>query len=155
MTTDPDTAQPEVVPSSTPSGPQVIPAPGTPEGEPGPTPEPAGFEDRASNPNSGGPEGLAGDMGVSSERTGPEGIDPRGTDLGLDGTGSKGSAIRRTDGGVDTSPTTPPVLDVSQGLDPDRDPALDSTDGHGMSYEGVDRTVGEPKPQPIDDPHQR
>jgi hypothetical protein len=32
-----DPPHPEVVPSSTPDGPAVIPAPSTPEGEPGPT----------------------------------------------------------------------------------------------------------------------
>lgn len=61
--------------------------------------------ERASNPSSTGAAGLSGDMGVSSERTGPQGDDPRGLDTGIAGTGSKGSAVSRTDGTVDTSPT--------------------------------------------------
>ena len=45
MTTEPAPSgpDPQVLPSSTPTGPQVIPTPGTPAGEPGPTaptPEP-------------------------------------------------------------------------------------------------------------------
>ena len=86
--------QPQVVPSSTPSGPSTIPAPSTPEGEPGPDPEDVVDTDVVdSNPNSGGPQRLAGDMGVSSER--------RGADLPRDtvqGTGSRGSATTETDG---------------------------------------------------------
>ena len=34
----PPTEEPDVLPSSTPDGPQVIPSPSTPEGEPGPDP---------------------------------------------------------------------------------------------------------------------
>ena len=42
MTTEPATTpEPQVLPSSTPSGPQVIPTHGTPAGEPGPDPDPA------------------------------------------------------------------------------------------------------------------
>ena len=37
-------------------------------------------EQRDSNPNAGGPEGLAGDMGVSSERVGPTGPGQVSTD---------------------------------------------------------------------------
>lgn len=44
----------------------------------------------ASNPNANGPDGAAGEMGVSSERTGPTGPGQHGTD-----------------GQVDTSPGTP------------------------------------------------
>src|SRR4051812_23279825 len=103
MTTDPaPTPEPQVQPSSTPDGPQVIPTHGTPEGEPGPDPDaeraramadqaradlhaakPAGdtgsvpFDVRESDPNAGGPHGLGGGMGVSSERTGPDGEERR------------------------------------------------------------------------------
>jgi hypothetical protein len=56
----------------------------------------AHFDNREANPNSGGPRGLEGDMGISSERTGPLGDDPRGD--GIEGTGTKGSALRSTDG---------------------------------------------------------
>lgn len=40
MSIDPTTSptEPEVLPSSTPEGPQIIPTHGTPEGEPGPDP---------------------------------------------------------------------------------------------------------------------
>ncbi len=37
-------------------------------------------EPRDSNPNAGGPEGLAGEMGVSSERVGPTGPGQVSTD---------------------------------------------------------------------------
>jgi hypothetical protein len=40
--------------------------------------EPAGI--RESTPNAGGPEGAAGEMGVSSERVGPTGPGQHGTD---------------------------------------------------------------------------
>ena len=36
----PSPPDPDVVPSSTPGGPSIIPTPGTPEGEPGPDPAP-------------------------------------------------------------------------------------------------------------------
>ncbi len=64
-----------------------------------------------SNPNSSGEAGLSGGMGVSSERTGPEGHDPRIKNP-IEGTGSKGSAVTRTDGGFDTSPAPRTVEDV-------------------------------------------
>ncbi|CAA9358981.1 MAG: hypothetical protein AVDCRST_MAG36-2491 [uncultured Nocardioidaceae bacterium] len=41
MTTEPAAPEPQVHPSSTPTGPQIIPTHGTPAGEPGPGPEPA------------------------------------------------------------------------------------------------------------------
>jgi hypothetical protein len=40
MTTEPISPDPQVLPSSTPEGPQVIPTPGTPAGEPGPSADP-------------------------------------------------------------------------------------------------------------------
>ena len=45
---------------------------------------------RESHPNAGGPQGLAGDLGLSSERTG--GFE------GVEGTGSSASAQGHTDG---------------------------------------------------------
>lgn len=69
------------------------------------------FDNRDSNPNSSGPEGLEGGMGVSSERTGPKGDDPRISNP-IEGTGTKGSAVRSTDGGLDTSPTPRSAHDV-------------------------------------------
>ena len=147
-------ADPEVLPSSTPDGPQTIPTPGTPAGEPGPDRDQLDEPTRASNPSSGGPQGLAGDLGISSERTGPEGQAPVGFDVA--GTGSKGGAVGRTDGGIDTSPTAFDAPDVSQ-RDVNPMPAGSETmtgvgnepAGAGHDDENVDRTVGEPKPNPI------
>jgi hypothetical protein len=156
MTTDPSdpltpSTEPEVRPSSTPDGPQVIPTHGTPDGEPGPD----GLDEptRASNPSSGGEQGLSGDLGISSERTGLGGQDPRG--FGVAGTGSKGGAVGRTDGGKDTSPTTFDAPDVSQrDVNPMPDGAETMT-GAGNTPTGqesdrdIDRTVGELSPNPI------
>lgn len=99
------------------------------------------------NPNSGGPLGLSGDLGVSSERTGPAGHDPRGDVTGtVEGTGSKGSSVTRTDGTLDTSPTAWDAVDVSQSdLHPNRPAELDDTGGV-LDGPGPDRTVGEPRP---------
>lgn len=57
----------------------------------------------AGNPNAASSAGLEGDLGVSSERTGP--ADETGTDgLGdLEGTGTVGSARSRTHGTVPTT----------------------------------------------------
>jgi hypothetical protein len=92
-------------------------------------------------------------MGISSERTGPEGHDPRG---GLDtaGTGSKGGAVGRTDGGKDTSPTQFDAPDVSQrDVNPMPDGSEEMTgagnDPTGADTGNIDRTVGEPMPNPI------
>lgn len=175
MTTEPATApDPEVLPSSTPEGPQVIPAPGTPEGEPGPDfAERAAraamdggsgvpFDNRGSTPNASGPSGTSGDMGVSSERTGPLGANPRGTDI--TGTGSKGTSVTGTNGELDTSPGSWDAPDVSRAAS---DPRVQHTDGDARAEEagyaeqsadfstGIDRTVGEPNSMPLggDKPH--
>jgi hypothetical protein len=156
MSTDPQQVpEPEVQPSSTPDGPQTIPAPTTPEGEPGPSaPTRAQVaENRASNPNSTGPHGLSGDMGVSSERTGPASTEgrPVGGGLGgIEGTGSKGTAVQRTDGEFDSRPTEWDAVDVSQR---DTTPLQDdpSRTTHDGGHMGIDRTVGEPLPDPIAD----
>lgn len=56
-----------------------------------------------SNPNAGGPQGLRGGMGVSSERTGPDGGTPaESVDEGIQGTGTKGTATTSTEGTMDT-----------------------------------------------------
>ena len=154
MSTEPSHApEPSVEPSSTPDGPQVIPTPATPEGEPGPAPEEA--ENRTSNPSSGGPEGLAGDLGISSERTRPRGEEAA---LSVEGMGTKGTALDRTDGQFDTSPTDWDAIDVSQPeLHPDREDQLDESTGapktgwRSDAEQNVDRTVGEPRPNPIPD----
>lgn len=161
MSTEPaETPQPEVLPSSTPDGPQTIPTEGTPEGEPGPDPQQKHFDNRASTPNASGPEGLGGEMGISSERTGPDGPDPRGMGSGgasFTGTGSKGSATSRADGSVDASPTRNDAPDVSQSeVHPHRDEELDDTTGGAFDpSENVDRTVGEVRPNPIPEERDR
>jgi hypothetical protein len=154
MSVEPGQApEPEVQPSSTPEGPQVIPTPATPEGEPGPNPDEV--DNRTSNPNSGGPDGLAGDLGISSERTRPS---DAGAGLGIEGTGTRGTALGRTDGQLDTSPADWGGTDVSQSeLHPDRDDELDESTGapntgwRPDAEQNVDRTVGEPRPNPIPD----
>jgi len=146
--------EPSVVPSSTPDGPQTIPTPHEPPHE-SPMGDPGGsvhFDTRSSNPNSGGDEGLTGGMGVSSERTGPSGPDPART--GVEGTGSKGSAVSGTDGTFDTSPTEWDAVDVSQ-RDVQTDPRPDGPTAFADDGANVDRTVGEPRPEPIADEKSR
>lgn len=97
----------------------------------------------AGNPNASTSAGLAGDMGVSSERTGP--ADEVGTgglgDLGsFSGTGTVGSAQGRTHG---STPTNVPVADEAEvreapGRDPEADLAADDDDTARPK-----RTVGE------------
>ena len=91
MSIDPSQVpDPEIKPSRTPDGPQTIPTPHNPPhespmGDPEPQPETqpetqpgesVHFDLRASNPSSGGDDGLTGEMGISSERTGPAGFNP-------------------------------------------------------------------------------
>jgi hypothetical protein len=86
---------------------------------------------RESHPNGSGPEGLAGDLGLSSERRGP--FD------GIEGTGSQVSAQRSTDG---ESPTARGHADAESSED------LDKPD-ETSAVSGVDRTVGEIQPDPV------
>ena len=165
MSTDPSdplapSTEPEVLPSSTPDGPQVIPTPGSPGGEPEPQPDMLDETLRGSNPNSAGPAGLSGGMGVSSERTGPAGPDHRGFDIS--GTGSAGGAVYRTDGGNDTSPTSFDAPDVSQrdvNPMPEGSESMTGAGNEDTAFAGddanVDRTVGEPMPNPIPDEKSR
>jgi hypothetical protein len=71
------------------------------------------FDVRESTPNSSGPQGAAGDMGVSSERTGPDSGDQPGH--GITGTGSTGDARTRTDGVFDSSPHEWDAPDIALG----------------------------------------
>jgi hypothetical protein len=69
------------------------------------------------NPNAGTSAGLEGDMGISSERTGP--ADETGTEglgdlTGLEGTGTVGSAASRTHGTVATDVHGPEMDDTQQ-----------------------------------------
>ena len=160
MSTDPSdplapSTEPEVLPSSTPDGPQTTPTPSP--GEPSPQAQPGQLDEatRGSNPSSGGPAGLSGDLGISSERTGPAGTDPRGSDIS--GTGSAGGSVSRTDGGNDTSPTTFDAPDVSQREVNPMPEGAETMTGAGNTPMGqgnpgnIDRTVGEPMPNPIPD----
>ena len=91
---------------------------------------------RESHPSASGPDGLAGDMGLSSERDGP--FD------GIEGTGSQASAQDATDG---ESPTTrAPHADVEGSQDSEKP---DDT----AAVSDVDRTVGEVKPDPVENKH--
>lgn len=92
---------------------------------------------RESHPNASGPEGLAGDMGLSSERHGPF--------EGIEGTGSLVSAQGTTDG---ESPTTG-AEDGPAGSSED----LDKPD-ETSPISGVDRTVGEVQPDPVANKHE-
>ncbi len=125
---------------------------------------------RESNPSGAGPRGLEGDLGISSERTGPLGSSP--ADHGIEGTGTRGSAAHGTDGVLDSTPGGEPE-DVprehsdepAEGEDPDvdqpeqereatEDPAEGATDVDRTLSTGVDRTVGEPRPDPVANKHE-
>lgn len=109
---------------------------------------------RESNASGAGPRGLEGDLGISSERTGPLGSNPHGegpsgagTTEGtgtLEGTGSVGSATRGTDGVQDTTPGSVPQEES--------DVPAEGED-HTLST-GVDRTVGEQNPDPVANKHE-
>ncbi len=89
---------------------------------------------RESHPNAAGPDGLAGDMGLSSERHGPF--------EGIEGTGSLSSAQHATDG----ESVTLDREDDRETLDSSVD--LDKPDETSLAT-NVDRTVGEVQPDPI------
>jgi len=127
------------------------------------------FDVRDSTPNSGGPQGAAGDMGVSSERTGPDASD--GVGHGITGTGTTGDARTRTDGAFDSSPHQWDATDVAVGggrqggrtavsARNDREDELAYVEGADSETQqgpvltegdqGVDRTVGgEPNSMPL------
>ena len=88
-----------------------------------------------SNPSSSGPRGLEGDLGISSERTGGEGIE---------GTGSLASAQGHTDG------ETPVPEELPENDDGTRDDKPDET----SPVTHVDRTVGEVQPDGVANKHQ-
>jgi hypothetical protein len=99
------------------------------------TPDEHETVNRESHPNAGGAEGLAGDMGLSSERTGPF--------EGIEGTGSSASTQGHTDGEV---PTT--RVDVPE----DDDEVPDKPD-ETSPVTHVDRTVGEVQPDEVAHKH--
>lgn len=114
--------------------------------------EPEGTEIEDSNPNAAGPQGLRGDMGVSSERSGAQG--------GIQGTGIRGTSARSTEGKLSTSgddedvrahpqdPAEGPEMDdtqqeATQGWR-DEQPAASGKDTADSDDEDtIDRTVGE------------
>jgi hypothetical protein len=126
-----------------------------------------GTDVRDSNPSGAGPGGLEGDLGISSERPGPEGANPAGR--GIEGTGSHGSAPQGTDGTFETARAAAPSAtevprehpqEPAEGDDPGaaqpsgpertstEDPAEGpddpEKDGENRSRAtGIDRTVGE------------
>jgi hypothetical protein len=89
---------------------------------------------RESHPNAAGPEGLAGDMGLSSERHGPF--------EGIEGTGSQSSAQHTTDGESVTVDRDEEGGSLDSSID------LDKPDETAAAT-NVDRTVGEVQPDPI------
>lgn len=93
---------------------------------------------RESHPSAAGPEGLKGDLGISSERHGPF--------QGVEGTGTLASAQHSTDG---ESGTVDPADDGAS-LDDPIDP--DKPDETSLAT-NVDRTVGEVQPDPIPESH--
>jgi hypothetical protein len=121
---------------------------------------------RESNPSSGGPEGLQGDLGVSSERTGPLGDSP--ADRGIEGTGSHGTAAHETDGVFATErgdggdvprehpqqPAEGEDVDDDDAAEPERSSPEDPAEGADPTDTGIDRTVGEPKPEPVANKHE-
>lgn len=88
---------------------------------------------RESQPNAAGPQGLSGDMGLSSERSGPF--------EGIEGTGTSASAQGHTDGETPTG-----RAEVSEDEVPDKP---DQT----SPVTGIDRTVGEVQPDPVRNKH--
>ncbi|MGA8995974.1 MAG: hypothetical protein WB441_16865 [Nocardioidaceae bacterium] len=96
---------------------------------------------RESHPQAAGPDGLTGDMGLSSERTGP--FD------GIEGTGSLRSAQTSTDG--ESAPVVPGAPDaVAPGAVPADE--LNKPD-QSAAVSDVDRTVGEVQPDPVEHGH--
>jgi hypothetical protein len=88
------------------------------------------FENEAANPNSTGPEGLEGDMGVSSAATTPQ--------------------HPRTDGALDVSPGSYDAPDVATDAD-----GPEAEDYENKSWGGTMRVSGEPRPAPIEDEKSR
>lgn len=94
---------------------------------------------RGSNPNSSGPRGLEGGMGVSSERVGPTGPGPHSTD-GTRRTAPAGEPLSEEveDGPMQDRPDEPPeqqpgnVEENPAGLGPHEfDPARNPGHSHG------------------------
>lgn len=85
---------------------------------------------RESNPNAAGPDGLRGDMGISSERTGPGGGEEP-EDRGIQGTGTRGSAAGNTEGTMTTERQHPE--EPAEGRRDIDAPGADSTSSQGTT----------------------
>jgi hypothetical protein len=91
---------------------------------------------REANPNAAGPQGLRGDMGVSSERTGPfGGTDEESADDGVQGTGSRGTAARNTEGTMSTERRHPD--EPAEGRDDLDEPGADGTSSQDTGSSGA------------------
>ena len=108
---------------------------------------------RESHPNADSADGLAGDMGVSSERHGPF--------EGIEGTGSLSSAQETTDGetSLPSVPTGAHGESPAGAEDPEQSPAEEGEAGPDKPDDtarasNVDRTVGEVQPDPVENKHQ-
>lgn len=112
-----------------------------PTGEPEVTPHDLELEAEAkeSNPNAASSAGLEGDMGLSSERTGPADETGHATEMeGIEGTGTVGSALTSTDGTKTTTRDPGGEQLTAPGQEPDdREPAPGDDEGE------IRRTVGE------------
>jgi hypothetical protein len=95
---------------------------------------------RESHPNAAGPDGLSGDLGVSSERS--DGYQ------GIEGTGSPASTQGRTDGETPTTRVESTKEPEQADHPADADEAPDKDD-QTSPVTGVDRTVGEVQPDPV------
>ena len=117
---------------------------------------------RESDPNASGPQGLTGDMGISSERTGPEGSAP--ADTGVQSTGTHGTAAEGTYG-VSNTERDDDLAAAEEATEPD-DPMAHATavsdwreqrhaerrsadDADGKFSTGIDRTAGESNPAEV------
>jgi hypothetical protein len=95
---------------------------------------------RESHPNAAGPDGLSGDMGLSSERSG--GYE------GVEGTGTAASAQGRTDGETPTTRVEPTKEPEHADHPVDAQEAPDKDD-ETSPVTGIDKTVGEVQPDPV------
>ena len=109
--------------------------------------EPPETVNRESHPNAAGPQGLSGDMGISSERHGPF--------EGIEGTGDRASTVGSTDGESPTVLERPDRAAAAAEESPsvEGQPAPDKPDETSRAS-GVDRTVGEVQPDPIEHHHE-
>jgi len=114
-----------------------------------------------SNPNAAGPQSLEGGMGISSERTGPDGP-VRTATTGIEGTGTVGTSTTRAEGSMNSSASNtgsssesePDATDERAHSEmPAEGPEMDEGQNDAQDEwrdqrppaeeKGIDRTVGE------------